>query len=103
MDNKPSETPVQETPNEARQGPPGRPILHVLIVALLLAIIAWGAAELYGESAENAPQVQNPGQSPVPPAPPSNQPVTNTPADRNPAPQTGTGGDTQTNNPNGTK
>lgn len=98
MDQKPSETPVQETPNQARQGPLGRPVLNILILSLLLALIAWGAVELYFGLADQGPQV-NADQSAVPPAAPSNEPTTGTNVDRNPTPQTGTGGDTQTNKP----
>ncbi|MFN3889575.1 MAG: hypothetical protein ACK4MV_04185 [Beijerinckiaceae bacterium] len=32
---------------EARQAPPGRPVLYVLIAGLVLALIAWAAVELY--------------------------------------------------------
>ncbi|MDR6633560.1 hypothetical protein J2X72_002353 [Phyllobacterium sp. 1468] len=100
MVNKPSESPVRETTNQARQGPLGRPVLNVLIVALLLALVAWGAAELYGERVDNAAGVGNTGsteQSAPPAAPSADQPVTNAPVDPNPKPQTGSGGDTQTN------
>jgi hypothetical protein len=101
MDNKPSESPVRETTNEARQGPLGRPVFNVLIVALLLALVAWGAAELYGERVDNVPgNTGTSEESAPPPAPSTNQPVTNTPVDRDPTPQTGSGGDTQTPNPN---
>ncbi|WP_457298287.1 hypothetical protein [Phyllobacterium sp. P5_D12] len=102
MDNKPSKSPVRETTNEARQGPLGRPVLNVLIVALLLALVAWGAAELYGERVDNAAGVGDSGsaeQSAPPAAPSTDQPVTNTPTAPNSTPQTGSGGDTQTKNP----
>jgi hypothetical protein len=101
MDNKPTESPVRETTNEARQGPLGRPVLNVLIVALLLAFVAWGAAELYGERVDNVPgNTGTSGENVPPPAPSTNQPVTNTPVDPNPTPQTGSGGDSQTRDPN---
>ena len=35
--------------NKARQGRWGRHALRILVAALLLAFIAWGAAEIYGE------------------------------------------------------
>lgn len=38
------------TPTEARQGALGRPVLYVLVVGLVLAMLAWGAAELWGTS-----------------------------------------------------
>ena len=33
--------------SDARQGPEGRPVLYVLIGGLVLALIAWAAAEMY--------------------------------------------------------
>jgi hypothetical protein len=38
------------TPTEARQGVLGRPVLYVLVVGLILAMLAWAAAELWGTS-----------------------------------------------------
>lgn len=88
---------------EARQGNPGRPVLMVLIGGLLLALIAWGAAEMFGESTDNDPatdrQQTEPAQNGQ--VTPSNQrTIDNTPAngeqmqpaptDRDPTPQTGT-------------
>jgi uncharacterized membrane protein len=35
--------------NKARQGPLGRPVLIVLIVALLLALGAWAGVAFWGE------------------------------------------------------
>ena len=32
---------------EARQAPPGRPVLYVLVAGLVLALVAWAAVELY--------------------------------------------------------
>ncbi len=104
---KNSQPPVRETAREARQGLLGKPILMVLIGGLFLAAIAWGVAEIYGESTdnnasqtnqENTPAGQNaqPGDvtSPSPDLPNANAPV-----DKDPTPQTGTGGDSQTKNP----
>jgi hypothetical protein len=45
-----SEPRVELTPTEARQGRLGRPVLVVLVVGLLLAMIAWAAAEFYGNA-----------------------------------------------------
>ena len=98
MDQEPTKAPVHETANEARQGPLGRPVLNVLILSLLLALIAWGAAELYGGLTDDTAQSPT-GQTSAPPAPPTNQPTTGTDVERNTTPQTGTGGDTQTNKP----
>ena len=39
--------------NKARQGRWGRQVLAVLIAALVLAAIAWGAAEFYGETIDS--------------------------------------------------
>ena len=35
--------------DKARQGSPGRPVLVVLIVGLLLAMGVWGGVEIWGE------------------------------------------------------
>jgi hypothetical protein len=46
--------------NKARQGRWGWHGLRILIAALLLAFIAWGIAEIYGEKIDNsAPANQN--------------------------------------------
>ena len=37
------------TPREARQGMLGRPVLYVLVIGLVLALIAWGGAGMWGE------------------------------------------------------
>lgn len=36
------------TPTEARQGALGRPVLYVLVIGLILAMLAWAAAEFWG-------------------------------------------------------
>lgn len=46
----PPEQPMSAT--EARQGRTGFPVLKVLIAGLVLAVIAWGAAEMFGESTD---------------------------------------------------
>ena len=43
--------------NKARQGRWGWHGLRILIAALLLAFIAWGAAEIYGEKIDNSAPV----------------------------------------------
>ena len=41
---------VKITPGDkARQGHWGRHVLRIMIAALLLAFVAWGIAEIYGE------------------------------------------------------
>lgn len=103
MDKQNSQTPVHETAKKARQGPLGRPILKVLIGGLLLAAVAWGAAEMFGESTDDSATISNqeantgehttPSNDATPPS--VDQPTTNAPANNNPKPQTGTGGDSQ--------
>lgn len=51
--------PVVLTPTEARQGMLGRPVLYVLVIGLLLAMLAWAAAEFWGKSIDT----QTPGDS----------------------------------------
>ena len=94
---------VTLNPTEARQGGVGRPVLMVLVGGLFLALIAWGAAEMFGESTDNDAatdrQQTEPAQNGQ--AAPANQgTIDNTPAngapmqpaptDRDPTPQTGT-------------
>ena len=54
--------------NKARQGYWGRHLLIILIVGLILALVAWAAAEFYGEAIDpigtkslGATQAQSPG------------------------------------------
>jgi len=74
--------PVEETATEARQGSWGRPVLTVLICGLVLAVLAWGAAEWWGEATDPPAQqtATPPAGSTTPgasaPAAPSNAPVT---------------------------
>ena len=44
--------------DKARQGRWGRHGLRILIAALLLAFIAWGAAEIYGEMIDKTPATE---------------------------------------------
>lgn len=44
--------------DQARQGHWGRHGLRILIAALLLAFIAWGVVEIYGEIIDNAPSTE---------------------------------------------
>ena len=92
--------------NEARQGRTGTHVLYILIGGLLLAGVAWGIAELYGEHAKS-PSTQRPAQSSTAPASDtSSDPATSktdtvngqpadqsTQVDKNPTPQPTTGGD----------
>lgn len=54
--------------DKARQGLWGWHALRILIAALLLAFIAWGAAEIYGELIKSPTTQQS-----VPAAPPATQ------------------------------
>ncbi|MGV3550264.1 hypothetical protein [Rhizobium sp.] len=75
------------TPTEARQGMLGRPVLYVLVVGLLLAMLAWAAAEFWGMSIDT----QTPADSSTVTAP-ATQPASDTMIDDNPVP----GGERQT-------
>jgi len=44
---------------EARKGRRGRTVLYVLVGGLLLAMIAWWAAEYYGDAIDPTPQAQH--------------------------------------------
>ena len=62
--------PVERTPIEARQGFLGRPVLMVLIVGLVLAMLAWAAAEFFGmaidrQTPSDASQVTAPASNPA--------------------------------------
>lgn len=46
---------------KARQGRWGFRVLFILIAALVLALVAWGGAEFYGESLDNTPALQTNG------------------------------------------
>ena len=101
VNQRPSDNPVKETAKESRQGPLGKPVLMVLVGGLLLALVAWGGAEFFGESTDNnatsgqgAPTAgQNkPSDQATPPT--GDQPITSAPGEK-PTPQTGSGGDTQ--------
>lgn len=60
-------------PNKARQGPKGRPVLLVLIAALVLALIAFAGMGLYGGSQpdENIGGVEAGDVETAPAAPPA--------------------------------
>lgn len=65
-----TERPVELTPTEARQGVLGRPVLVVLVVGLILAMIAWAAAEFWGmaidtQTPADTPQATSPATEPA--------------------------------------
>jgi hypothetical protein len=45
---------VVEHATDARQGRTGRPVLIVLVCGLVLVLLAWAAAEWWGESTDNS-------------------------------------------------
>ncbi len=108
---------VVETPVEARQGLLGRPVLMVLIGGLVLAMIAWGISEMYGEAVDNdaATDVNQTStstpnavvtptdQKVIDNAPPAGEKMQTAPTDRDPTAESGTGGDTQSVAPAGTE
>ena len=69
-DTRRGDRPVEVTPVEARQGFLGRPVLMVLIVGLVLALLAWGAAEFFGmaidtQTPSDAAQTTAPAANPA--------------------------------------
>jgi cytoskeletal protein RodZ len=98
--------------NKARQGGLGRPVLVVLVGGLLLAAIAWGIAELYGEQAKTPATQQNDNAAASSGSNASSdrdqskaddvngEPVDQNPkVDKNPTPQSSTGGEQQGTQP----
>ena len=75
------EAPVELTPVQARQGLLGRPVLAVLVIGLLLAMMAWAAAEFWGMSiAPESTTVQDPAVAPaVDPTQPSGDVINDDP------------------------
>lgn len=104
MDRK-VDPPVVEDATEARQGRTGMPVLLVLAAGLILALIAWGSAEWWGE-ATDSPTEQSTAAPPAAPAPPSQAPTAGTgntaPTESTPHSQSGSGGPVPTTNPSGT-
>jgi hypothetical protein len=88
-----SEQPLSGT--EARQGRSGRPVLMVLVAGLVLALLAWGGAEWWGEAtAPPAEQTTSPPAGDNTPDNANNAPSANPAAAPPPAssatnPQTG--------------
>lgn len=67
------ETPLSGT--EARQGRQGKPVLMVLAIGLVLAMVAWGAAEWWGQATEPpAEQTATPPAGGTTPVNPNAQP-----------------------------
>lgn len=99
----------------ARQGFLGVPVLLVLVFGLILAVTAWGIAGLYGEVIDDdastspaqvtteKPKVTPPNQGVVDNSSPENGNAQTAPVDRDPTPQSGTGGPSQIVTPTGTE
>lgn len=96
---------VRVTTREARQGGLGKPVFVVLLCGLLLALVAWAVAELFGESTDRDAgtniETQAPSSTPPADGTSTNQPTTTPPAgetqqpaptDQDPTPQTGSSG-----------
>ncbi|MCV9996995.1 hypothetical protein OE766_01885 [Pararhizobium sp. YC-54] len=87
---------------QARQGLLGRPVLMVLICGLVLALVAWAGAEIFGESTDNDAATKVEEKLPAPnsdtsskPGTPDNtttEPSQTVPTDKDPTPQTGSSG-----------
>lgn len=95
---------------ETRQGGPGRPVLKVLGISLALALIAWGAVEIFGERIDPSAPVDTTQTSSTTSGEPTQDTIDNSvpgggetvPTDRSPTQQSGTGGDSQRVTPDGT-
>jgi len=97
---------------EARQGRLGRPVLRILGISLALAFLVWGAVELWSDRADPSAPVdtsqtsstsdtQAPSEGTIDDTVPGN--TQTVPTDRDPTPQSGTGGDSQLVTPDGTQ
>ena len=58
MADRPTEKSPTLTPEKARQGRRGPQVLVVLICAMILVMIVWGAVEIYGWTIEPSQQEQ---------------------------------------------
>ncbi|HVK90882.1 MAG TPA: hypothetical protein VM468_05670 [Mycoplana sp.] len=114
--NRPTqEPPVELSATQARQGSFGRPVALVLAGGLILALIAWGAVEYWGETQDNAAEATNSEpavhQSQPQPqsgntadtAPSTEQKAGTAPTDRDPTYESGTGGQSPVVTPDGTQ
>lgn len=102
---------VKVDATRARQGRLGRPVVLVLAVGLLLALIAWGAVEYWGETLDpsergsTTPTASQPSDNPAPEVGTENKntPENTAPTDRDPTYQSGTGGPSPVVTPDGTQ
>ncbi len=89
---------------EARQAGPGRPVLKVLGISLVLAFLVWGAVEIWGQRIDpsapvDATQTSATQDTATESVPGGGETV---PTDRDPTPDSGTGGESQRVTPDGT-
>jgi hypothetical protein len=99
----------------ARQGFLGIPVLAVLVGGLILAMVAWGIAGLYGEGIDDdaatapeqitteKPAVTPSNQGVVDNSSSENENAQTAPVDRDPTAQSGTGGPSEIKTPTGTE
>ena len=102
----------QYAATEARQGRLGLPVLKVLGISLALAVLVWGAVEMWGSQADPAGPVDGTQTSTTSDGTQTStqDTIDNTvpggsetaPTDRDPTPDSGTGGDSQSVTPDGT-
>ena len=100
----------QYAARESRQGGLGRPVLRVLGISLVLIFLVWGAVAIWGESADPSSPVDTSQTSSTTSGTPSQDTIEEAapgggqtaPTDRDPTPQSGTGGDSQSVTPDGT-
>lgn len=105
---------VTETASEARQGSYGKPVFIVLVCGLLLALLAWGGVEIWGESIDQDAQSTASTKTDPIKAQPSGQGTFDNNAadgtsrppeatDRSPTPSGSGSGPTQVTTPSGTE
>jgi hypothetical protein len=110
----PGSSTVRETATEARQGSYGRPVFIVLICGILLALLAWGGVEIWGESIDrDARPTVSATRDPINAQPSGAGTFDNNAADgslsppeatdRSPGPSGNGGGPTQVTTPSGTE
>jgi|GEM_PF-596768 len=98
---------------EVRQGGPGWPVLKVLGISLVLVFLVWGAVEFWGQKTDPAApndasqtsSTTDRNQTPTPAGGTTDNSTGNgqaAPTDRDPTPQSSTGGDSQSVTPDGT-
>jgi cytoskeletal protein RodZ len=112
--NDPVSPKVTETATEARQGTYGKPVFIVLICGMLLALLAWGGVEIWGESIDqDAKPAASTKNDPINAQPSGAGTFDNNPADgssrppettdKSPTPSGSGSGPTQVTTPAGTE